>query len=105
MRTAFASLLRHSQLVYARWLLVWCQRGDPRIINNGTNVPGWKSGDFVDNEMWTGFHDIPNSWVEVGSEVGGSRGSATKPEAFYAFQTSAKGSLNPIGQPASNPRW
>jgi hypothetical protein len=79
------------------------------IINNGTRVPDWKSGAFVDNEMWTAFHDIPNSWVEVGSEVGAARGSETTPEAFYAFQNQVESSyreyLVPVSLPAGQWFW
>jgi hypothetical protein len=74
-----------------------------QLVDEESSVPGWKSGDFATNEMWTAFHDIPNSWVESGEVTGVYSGSATKPIAFYAFQNQVSSSFRFFAAPANVP--
>lgn len=73
------------------------------LINLGTSVgetpPGSLEEYFVTNEMWTGFHDIPNSWVESGQLTN----SSNKPEAFYAFQNQVGESFRKFIAPVNLP--
>jgi hypothetical protein len=74
-------------------LATWEMTGSEQVKGSETeentasvNVPGWGSGDFVDNEEWVGFFNGPNPyWTEMGQTAGGYTRCCSM-EWFYAYQ-------------------
>ena len=65
----------HHCYALAYWHMVGCpkeciQGGVLNVITESMDVPGWKSGDFVDNEMWESSK-ASHGWVESGTTAGG----------------------------------
>ena len=77
------------------------------ILDNGSTIPETPrtalEGYFATNEMWTSFHDIPNSWLETGEKTSHPYGKGqTAPEAFYAFKNQSS-PFNYFSAPVSLP--
>jgi hypothetical protein len=76
-------------------LAVWEMTGSEQVEGTTTyegtasvNVPGWESGDEVNNEEWAGFKNSPVGtayWTEIGQTAGGYTRCCSM-EWFYAYQ-------------------
>lgn len=65
----------HHCYALAEWDMVGCPReciqgGVADIVTESMDVPGWASGDFVDDEMWE-TSKSSEGWVESGTTAGG----------------------------------
>jgi hypothetical protein len=80
----------HHCYVLAKWLMEGSEQVEGTLAYQYTtamNIPGWASGDFVDNEEWAAFEPYYH-WVEAG-QTAGEYMDCCSLHPFYAYNNSA----------------